>query len=74
MESVLAAAITGLLTLIGVLVSNTRSKAVLELKIDTLSERVQRHNELISRTYQLESDMAVTRNDIETLYRRVGSK
>ena len=74
MESVLAAAITGVLTLIGVLVSNTRSKAVLELKIDTLSERVQKHNELISRTYQLESDMAVTRNDIETLYRRVGSK
>lgn len=74
MESVLAAAITGVLTLIGVLVSNTRSKAVLELKIDTLSERVQKHNELISRTYQLESDMAVTRNDIETLYRKVGSK
>ena len=37
MESVLAAAITGVLTLIGVLVSNSRSKAVLELKIDTLS-------------------------------------
>ena len=67
MESVLAAAITGVLTLIGVLVSNTRSKAVLELKIDTLSERVQKHNELISLTYQLESDMAVTRNDTETL-------
>jgi outer membrane murein-binding lipoprotein Lpp len=74
MESVLAAAITGVLTLIGVLVSNTRSKAVLELKIDTLSERVQKHNELISRTYQLESDMAVTRNDIETLYRKVDGR
>ena len=74
MESVLAAAITGVLTLIGVLVSNSRSRAVMELKLDTLSERVQKHNELISRTYQLESDMAVTRNDIETLYRKVGSK
>lgn len=74
MESVLAAAITGVLTLIGVLVSNSRSRAVMEVKLDTLSERVQKHNELISRTYQLESDMAVTRNDIETLYRRVGSK
>ena len=73
-ESVLAAAITGVLTLIGVLVSNSRSKAVLELKIDTLSERVQKHNELISRTYQLESDMAVTRNDIETLYRKVDGR
>lgn len=74
MESVLAAAITGVLTLIGVLVSNSRSRAVMEVKLDTLSERVQKHNELISRTYQLESDMAVTRNDIETLYRKVGSK
>ena len=74
MESVLAAAITGVLTLIGVLVSNSRSKAVLELKIDTLSERDQKHNELISRTYQLESDMAVTRNDIETLYRKVDGR
>ena len=70
----MAAAITGVLTLIGVLVSNSRSKAVLELKIDTLSERVQKHNELISRTYQLESDMAVTRNDIETLYRKVDGR
>ena len=67
MESVLAAAITGVLTLIGVLASNSRSRAVMEVKLDTLSERVQKHNELISRTYQLESDMAVTRNDTETL-------
>ena len=74
MESILAAAVTGVLTLIGVLISNTRSRAVMEVKLDTLSERVQKHNELISRTYQLESDMAVSRNDIETLYRKVGSK
>ncbi|MBQ9004262.1 MAG: hypothetical protein IJ087_20680 [Eggerthellaceae bacterium] len=72
MESVFAAAVTGVLTLVGVLVSNSRSKAVLELKIDTLSERVRQHNEVISRTYKLEQDMAVARNDIETLYRKVG--
>ena len=74
MESVLAAAITGVLTLIGVLVSNSCSRAVMEVKLDTLSERVQKHNELISRTYQLESNMAVTRNDIETLYRKVDGR
>ena len=72
MESVMAAAVTGILTLIGVLISNSRSRAVMEVKLDTLSERVQKHNEVIARTYQLEQDMAVTRNDIETLYRRVG--
>ena len=70
MESVLAAAVTGVLTLIGVLYSNSRSKAVIEYKIDTLSERVRQHNEVVSRTYRLEQDLAVARNDIETLYRR----
>ena len=61
---------TGVLTLIGVIVSNSRSKAVLELKIDTLSERVRQHNEVVSRTYALEQQMAVAQNEIETLYHR----
>lgn len=72
MESILAATITGVLTLLGVLVSNARSRAVMEVKLDTLSERVRQHNEVITRTYKLEQDMAVTRNDIETLYKKVG--
>ena len=72
MESVLAAAVTGVLTLIGVLYSNSRSKAVLELKIDTLSERVRQHNEVVVRTYELERKVSVAENDIETLYRKVG--
>lgn len=58
MESVLAAAITATLTLLGVLVSNSRSRAVMEVKLE-------------ERTYQLEADMTVTRNDIEALYREV---
>lgn len=72
MESILAATITGVLTLVGVLISNTKSKAVLELKIDTLSERVWQHNEVVARTYKLEQGLAVAQNDIETLYRKVG--
>ena len=67
MESVIAAAITGVLTLVGVLVSNSRSRAVMEVKIDTLAEKVTKHNELLERTYRLEQDMAVARNDIDAL-------
>ena len=67
MESVFAAAITGVLTLMGVLVSNSRSRAVMEIKIDALAEKVTKHNELIERTYRLEQDMAVARNDIDAL-------
>lgn len=51
MESVLAAAVTGMLTLLGVLISNSKSRAVMELKIDTLTEKVSAHNHLIERTY-----------------------
>ena len=70
METVLAAAITGMLTLIGVLISNSRSRAVIEVKLDLLSERVREHNEVISRTYQLERELSVAQNDIENLYHR----
>ena len=37
MESVVAALVTGVLTLAGVLVPNSRSRAVMELKIDELT-------------------------------------
>lgn len=71
MGSILAAAITGMLTLLGVLVSNSRSRAVMEVKFEELAAEVEKHNHILERTYQLEADMAVTRNDIEALYREV---
>lgn len=69
MESVAAALVTGLLTLAGVLASNSRSRAVMEAKIDALTKQVEKHNCLVERTYLLERDMAVVRNDIESLKR-----
>lgn len=69
LESVVAALVTGLLTLAGVLVSNSRSRAVMEAKIDALTKQVEKHNSLIERTFNLERDMAVARNDIDTLKR-----
>ena len=67
MESVIAAAVTGALTLIGVLISNSRSQAAIEVKLDELSSRVDKHNNMIERTYRLEQDVAVIRNDIEQM-------
>lgn len=37
MESVIAAVVTGVMTLVGVLVSNSRSQAVIEVKLDALA-------------------------------------
>jgi hypothetical protein len=74
MESVIVACITGVVTLVGVILSNSKSRAVMELKIDALTEKVEKHNHLIERTYKLEQDVAVAQNDIETLYKRTEVK
>ena len=67
MESVIAALATGVLTLIGVLVSNSRSRAVIEVKIDNPTRQVEKHNCPIERTYALEQDVAVVKSGIDNL-------
>lgn len=49
----------------GVLLSNSRSRAVMEAKIDSLTSKVEQRNQVLERTYKLEQDMAVASNDIE---------
>lgn len=70
MEAVIVAIITGVVTLAGVILSNSKSRAVMEVKIDNLTAKVEKHNQLIERTYKLEQGLAVACNDIETLYKR----
>lgn len=72
MESILVALIGGTVTLAGVVASNSRSRAVLEQKVDELSRRVEKHNCLVERTYRLERDVALVRRDVESLEERAG--
>lgn len=72
MESVAVALVTGVLTLAGVLASNSRSRAVMEEKIEALTRQVEKHNSLVERTYILERDVAVVRNNVEALKREEG--
>ena len=44
--------------------------AVIDLKIETLSERVEKHNRVIDRTRELEKTVAINSNDIEHLKER----
>ena len=71
-ESIVVALIGGAVTLAGVVASNSRSRAVLEEKVDELSRRVEKHNCLVERTYRLERDMALVRRDVESLEERAG--
>ena len=70
MESIAMALIGGVVTLVGAIVSNSRSRAVMELKIDELTWRVEKRNCLIERIYKLEQDMAVVRRDVDALEER----
>ncbi len=71
MESIVVALIGGAVTLAGVVVSNSRARAVLEAKVDELSRRVEKHNCLVERTYRLERDVALVARDVESLEERV---
>lgn len=58
-----SAVIVGILTLIGVLVSNNAHDAVIDEKIDALTREVRAHNDFAKR-------IPVIENDIKTLYKK----
>lgn len=66
------ALIGGDVTLVGVVLSNSRCRAVMEGEIDELSRRVEKHNCLVERTYRLEQDMALVRRGVDALKERSG--
>jgi len=49
METILAAVITGAITLFGVLIANSKSQAVMEAKVDELTREVREHNNFAKR-------------------------
>ena len=72
MESIIVARSTGVVTLVGVILSNSKSQAVMEVKPGALTAKVEKHNQVLERTYRLEQDMAVAEHDTESLKGKVG--
>ena len=66
-ESIIVAVITGLFTLVGVIIANAKSRAVMEIKIEQLTAEVAKHNKVIERTYRLEQDVAVLQTEIKDM-------
>ena len=44
----------------------------MEVKPDALTAKVEKHNQVLERTYRLEQDMAVAEHDTESLKGKVG--
>ncbi len=67
METVLAAVITGGITLLGVLIANGKSQAVMEEKVDELTREVREHNNFARRMPVVEEQIKVINHRIEDL-------
>ena len=63
-EPVVTALITGVVTLVGVLISNSRTQAVADTKIEELTREVREHNNFARR-------MPVVEEQIKTLDHRL---
>ena len=67
METILSAVIAGAVTLIGVLIANTRSQAVTDTKLEELTREVREHNNFARRVPILEEQMKVANHRIADL-------
>ena len=68
-ESIIVAIITGVLTLIGVLISNSRSQAVTETRIEELTREVRLHNNFAQRVPVMEEQIKVVNHRLDDLER-----
>lgn len=70
-ETIIVALISGALTLLGVLISNSKSQAVTETKIEELTREVREHNNFAKRMPVVEEKISVINHRIEDLERKV---
>ena len=67
MEAILVACISGAVTLVGVLISNSKSQAVMDTKIEELTREVREHNNFAKRMPVVEEQVKVINHRIEDL-------
>ncbi len=64
-ETIVTALITGSVTLVGVAISNSKTQAVMEAKVDELTREVREHNNFARR-------MPVVEEQIKVINHRIG--
>ena len=66
-ESIIIALITGGLTLLGVIISNSKSQAVMDTKVEELTREVREHNEFARRMPVVEEQIKVINHRLSDL-------
>ena len=72
-DTIITALITGAVTLLGVLISNGRSQAVTETKLEDLTREVREHNGFAKRMPVVEEQIKAANRRIEDVSDRVGN-
>lgn len=67
---ILCAVISGAVTLVGVLIANSKSQAVTETRLDELTREVREHNHFAQRVPVLEEQIKVANHRIDDLEER----
>ena len=67
LETIIASIITGAITLLGVLIANGKTQAVMETKVDELTREVREHNNFARRMPVVEEQIKVINHRIEDL-------
>ena len=72
MESIIVALIGGAVTLVGVLIANSRSQAVTDTKLNELTREVRDHNNFARRVPVMEEQIKVINHRIADLEHKEG--
>ena len=67
-----AAAVTAILSFAGVYISNRKQTAVMSYRLSELEKKVDKHNQVIERTYKLEERATVLEKEVEDLRQKAG--
>ena len=66
-----AALISAAAAILVSIIQHRKSTALIEYKVDELKKEADKHNNLVERTFELEKDVEVIRNDIKVANHRI---
>jgi len=69
--TVIAALLSAAAAIIVSAIQHRKSDALIEYKLGEVIKRQDKHNKLIERTYELETDVKVIKNDIKVVNHRI---
>lgn len=67
MSTIITALISGSITLLGVLIANSKNQAVMQTKVDELTREVREHNNFAKRMPVVEEQIKVINHQIDDL-------